>query len=84
LWQWRCTVSRGVVLEINLILMEIRGEGGRKLLDKYGIEYHIVKIYTNGVRIGYIPDHDKKNKQYRPLDKTRSIMLCVDSVVLFF
>ena len=41
--------------------MEIRGEGGRKLLDKYGIEYHIVKIYTNGVRIGYIPDHDKKN-----------------------
>ena len=43
--------------------MEIRGEGGRKLLDKYGIEYHIVKIYTNGVRIGYIPDHDKKNKQ---------------------
>lgn len=39
------------------------GEDGRKLLDKYGIEYHIVKTFNNGVRIGYIPDHDKRNKQ---------------------
>ena len=39
------------------------GEDGRKLLDKYGIEYHIVKTYSNGVRVGYIPDCDNKNKQ---------------------
>ena len=33
------------------------------LLDKYGIEYHIVKTYTNGVRVGYIPDHADKKKR---------------------
>jgi len=39
------------------------GEEGRKLLDKYGIEYHIVKTYPNGVRVGNIPDHDDKRKR---------------------
>ena len=36
---------------------------GMDLLDKYGIEYHIVKTYTNGVRVGYIPDHADKSKR---------------------
>ncbi|WP_034575275.1 EndoU domain-containing protein, partial [Mageeibacillus indolicus] len=31
--------------------------------DKYGIEYHIVKTYPNGVRVGYVPDHKKPVKQ---------------------
>lgn len=33
------------------------GQTGFKELDKYGIEYHIVKTYPNGVRVGYVPDH---------------------------
>ena len=36
---------------------------GMDLLNKYGIEYHIVKTYTNGVRVGYIPDHADKKKR---------------------
>ena len=32
-------------------------------LDKYGIEYHIVKTYPNGVRVGYVPDHKDKKKR---------------------
>ena len=39
------------------------GQAGMDLLDKYGIQYHIVKTYPNGVRVGYIPRHDKKSKQ---------------------
>ena len=33
------------------------------LLEKNGIEYHIVKTYKNGVRVGYVPKHDKKAKK---------------------
>jgi len=40
------------------------GQEGMELLDKYGIEYHVVKTYPNGVRVGYIPRHDKKSKQF--------------------
>ena len=39
------------------------GEEGIKLLDKYGIKYNIVKTYSNGVRVGNIPDHRDKRKQ---------------------
>ena len=39
------------------------GQTGLKELDKYGIEYHIVKTYPNGVRVGYVPDHKKRAKQ---------------------
>ncbi len=39
------------------------GQTGLKELDKYGIEYHIVKTYHNGVRVGYVPDHKKHVKQ---------------------
>ena len=33
------------------------GQKGLKLLEKYGIKYNIVKTYSNGVRVGNIPDH---------------------------
>lgn len=33
------------------------------LLDKYGIKYNIVKTYSNGVRVGNIPDHKNPRKQ---------------------
>lgn len=39
------------------------GQTGLKELDKYGIEYHIVKTYPNGVRVGYVPRHKKHIKQ---------------------
>ena len=39
------------------------GQVGMQLLDKYGIEYHVVRTYPNGVRVGNVPGHDKKSKQ---------------------
>lgn len=39
------------------------GQTGLNELDKYGIEYHIVKTYPNGVRVGYIPNHKERKKR---------------------
>ena len=39
------------------------GQTGMNELKKYGIEYHIVKTYPNGVRVGYIPNHQDKRKK---------------------
>lgn len=39
------------------------GQKGMDLLDKYGIEYNIVKTYPNGVRVGNIPNHMQRNKK---------------------
>lgn len=39
------------------------GQAGMNLLDKYGIEYHVVKVYPNGVRVGYAPWHKRAAKQ---------------------
>ena len=39
------------------------GQKGMLLLDKYGIEYNIVKTYPNGVRVGNIPNHIKRWKR---------------------
>ena len=39
------------------------GQHGMALLDKYGIEYKVVKTYTNGVRVGYVSDHFIKRKR---------------------
>ena len=39
------------------------GQKGMDLLDKYGIEYKIVKTYSNGVRVGYLLDHMDKRKR---------------------
>ena len=39
------------------------GQEGMNLLDKYGIKYHVVKIYPNGVRVGNVPDHVNKLKR---------------------
>ena len=38
------------------------GEAGRKLLDKYGIQYNIVHTYPNGVRVGNVPKHKEPLK----------------------
>lgn len=49
----------------NKIRLKVGGHGqtGMDLLDKYGIQYNIVKTYPNGVRVGNIPTHKKKMKQ---------------------
>jgi hypothetical protein len=39
------------------------GQKGMDQIDRYGIEYNIVKTYPNGVRVGNIPDHKDKSKQ---------------------
>lgn len=39
------------------------GQAGMNELDKYGIKYHIVKTYPNGVRVGYVPNHRNPKKQ---------------------
>lgn len=36
---------------------------GMDLLDKYGIKYNIVKTYSNGVRVGNVPNHMQRNKK---------------------
>lgn len=38
-------------------------EANLRLLKKYGIKVEITGSYSNGVRIGNIPDHRKSNKQ---------------------
>ena len=39
------------------------GQAGMNELKKYGIEFHIVKTYPNGVRVGYIPNHKNRLKR---------------------
>lgn len=39
------------------------GQENISLLEKYAIEYNIVKEYDNGVRIGNVPSHKMKSKQ---------------------
>lgn len=39
------------------------GQKGMEQLKKYHIEFHVVKTYPNGVRIGYIPNHKNKLKR---------------------
>lgn len=36
---------------------------GMDLLDKYGIIYNIEKTYSNGVRVGNVPDHKNPKKR---------------------
>ena len=39
------------------------GQDGMDLLDKYGIQYNILTTYSNGVRVGNIPDHKDGRKR---------------------
>lgn len=39
------------------------GQKGLDLLKKYGIAFEITKTYSNGVRIGNVPDHKDKKKR---------------------
>lgn len=40
------------------------GQEGMNQLDRYGIKYNIVKTYSNGVRVGNIPNHKDKLKTH--------------------
>ena len=46
------------------------GQKGMDLLDKYRIEYHITKTYSNGVRIG-----EEKNKLGSPKPGLKTIFV---------
>lgn len=39
------------------------GQSALDFMDKNGIEYHIVKTFNNGVRIGNVPNCKKKSKR---------------------
>ena len=39
------------------------GQTGMEQLDKYGIKYNVEKTYSNGVRVGNIPNHKNPNKR---------------------
>lgn len=39
------------------------GQAGMDLLDKYHIDYNVIRTYPNGVRIGNVPGHTKKWKR---------------------
>ena len=38
------------------------GQYGMDLLDKYHIKYNVTKTWSNGVRVGNVPDHKDKRK----------------------
>ena len=60
-WPESCAVCIGTATPFKT--ESARRWGGICKLDKYGIEYHIVKTYPNGVRVGYIPNHKDRRKQ---------------------
>ena len=39
------------------------GQKGMDLLDKYHISYNVTKTWSNGVRVGNVPDHKLKSKR---------------------
>ena len=39
------------------------GQTGMDQLDKYGIKYNVEKTYSNGVRVGNIPNHKNPTKR---------------------
>ena len=43
------------------------GQAGMDMLDKYGVEYHVVKTYPNGVRVGYVPWHKSLTSKKEPV-----------------
>ena len=43
------------------------GDKGMRLLDKYRIEYVVLKTYPNGVRVGWVTDHAARQKRNNKL-----------------
>lgn len=39
------------------------GQSNIVILKRVGIEYHIVRTYSNGVRVGYVPEHRSRAKR---------------------
>ena len=39
------------------------GQNNIKILERNGIEYHIITTYPNGVRVGYVPGHANRRKR---------------------
>lgn len=61
--------TRSQIRENGKIIIKLRlnngghSQKGLDLLDKYGIEYNIVRTYPNGVRVGNVPNHMQRNKK---------------------
>lgn len=44
--------------KVNVVALQY----GMDLLDKYHIKYNVIKIWSNGVRVGNVPDHKDRRK----------------------
>lgn len=62
-FKWRQVRVNGQVKKQLRLASGGHSQHGMNLLDKHGIDYKIVKTYTNGVRVGYVPDHAVKRKR---------------------
>jgi hypothetical protein len=55
--------SKGEYTKTNRLKSGGHGQEAIDYMDKHNIKYNIVKTYKNGVRIGNVPEHDKKIKR---------------------
>ena len=62
-FKWSLVKTNGVVSNKIRLASGCHSQKGMDLLDKYGIAYNIVKTYTNGVRVGNVPNHADKRKR---------------------
>ncbi len=58
--QTRVNGKPAIVLRLN---NGGHSQTGMDLLDKYGSKYNIVKTYSNGVRVGNVPNHMRRAKR---------------------
>lgn len=62
-FKWRIDKINGKIQKKIRLASGGHSQKGMDLLDKYGIDYNIVKTYSNGVRVGNVPDHADKRKR---------------------
>ncbi|MBQ7529858.1 EndoU domain-containing protein [bacterium] len=60
---WKLITVKGKKVKRIRLANGGHGQKGMYLLNKYHIDYHVVKTYSNGVRVGYVPDHKQKRKR---------------------
>lgn len=62
-FKWRLVKNNGIAAKKIRLASGGHSQKGMDLLDKYGIAYNVVKEYSNGVRIGNVPDHGDNRKR---------------------
>lgn len=62
-FKWKLIKVNGKAIKRIRLASGGHSQKGMDMLDKYGITYNVVKTYSNGVRVGNIPDHADKSKR---------------------